>query len=285
MAIEYKGLNTFILLMNARHAGYYRASAISYYYEFKDTYKTLKREIVENLINLNEDQKRGYFEKIKYEFIEGFDVSLGEYSKEMEYNEQLYQGILKKFDISPLPINELGADLMRYINTHQEFYEFMNFEYDHQEIAFMEDQRREKGGGSWFSEFQDFFYTINTQTIFFFLNELTVFIRELEIKYNLVSSYSGSEKDELPNVVTQQDNQKILLLFEIGVIDFLDKKFSLNGNNRRLAQILHPITDINSDTIRKTIEGYKNDTKNNPLNKNEEWLTNTMSALKLKIEK
>ena len=93
------------------------------------------------------------------------------------------------------------------------------------------------------------------------------------------------EEIDYPNIDAQRENQKILLLLTLGVVDFLKETYNIVGNDSKIAQILNTITGINQDTIRQNIRGFKQNTKNNPLNANKEWLANTMSAFKIPLSK
>ena len=89
-------------------------------------------------------------------------------------------------------------------------------------------------------------------------------------------------EDDLPSINPLQENQKVMLLYELGVFDFLLEKYSLNDNYKKLAQIVESFSGIKQETIRQTyraIIGVSYSEKNNPYNnsKNIEFLNNSFN--------
>jgi hypothetical protein len=195
MAIIKDNLNKFIWQIQHRNAGVYRDCANSFYYENKENCNNLKSEIIENLIDLNDAQKLGYFEKIVYEIDKANE---GYSSIEMvEYIENGYKNLLAKYKIDFQPINELCESEMlkvRWLNIARELDDFLTFEYDNKEIRAMELERRENGSSrSWYADFEEIFYLSNSKTVIFFIEEIKKFINELSLKYKLIDFRQNSK--------------------------------------------------------------------------------------------
>ncbi len=93
------------------------------------------------------------------------------------------------------------------------------------------------------------------------------------------------KEQDLASVTPQQENQKVMLLYELGIIDFLKERYQLD-NETKLAQIIESFSGIKQDTIRQTyraIKGTSNREGNNPYNstKNEAFIVNAFNQLGL----
>lgn len=103
---------------------------------------------------------------------------------------------------------------------------------------------------------------------------------------------SISTEPMLGSVIPKQENQKVMLLYELGIFDYLQEKHKLD-NETKLAQIIESFSGIKQDTIRQTyraIIGTSTREANNPYNsvKNNTFLNNAFSefgiARKKKVE-
>ena len=118
-----------------------------------------------------------------------------------------------------------------------------------------------------------------------------LFALETELrKYDLKIENEPISNDLLPTIIVSKENQKVMLLDELGVFDFLIEKHKLEDNHTRLAQIIESFTGIKQDTVRQTfraISGQSGSEKNNPYKqiKNVEFVSNTLSALGVKSTK
>ncbi|MBI9056750.1 MAG: hypothetical protein JEZ01_03155 [Labilibaculum sp.] len=83
--------------------------------------------------------------------------------------------------------------------------------------------------------------------------------------FNEIASLSESEVLEDSN----PDNiGKIVMLHELGILDFLKSKLPNNFSEADLGSLINSFTGINSGTAKRYINGIKNRDKNNPLKKN-----------------
>jgi hypothetical protein len=104
-----------------------------------------------------------------------------------------------------------------------------------------------------------------------------------ELKY-LRGIEGGTEA--IPIAQGVKPGQKLLLLIELGVIDHFKSTYDLNPNYGRMGRILEPLINVNIDTIRKGLSAFYtgNDPRNDPrTDENQQWLTDTMANLKLKV--
>lgn len=98
------------------------------------------------------------------------------------------------------------------------------------------------------------------------LNELLTYIK---------NNFNLNESLELK---FDEDQQKVLYLYKLGVIEYLRK--SQNGiSENKIGEILHPIINVRPDTIRKCIERIRNDSLHPKVT---EAVLNTITQLKIK---
>jgi hypothetical protein len=76
-----------------------------------------------------------------------------------------------------------------------------------------------------------------------------------------------------------------MILYELGIFELLDSKNELKGNSKKISRLIEAITEINSETIRKTYEAIKvreegsaRDNKNDPY-KNKKNITSINGIL------
>lgn len=86
--------------------------------------------------------------------------------------------------------------------------------------------------------------------------------------------------EDLPSINPLKENQKVMLLYELGIFDYLTKEFDLKDNYVKLAQIVESFSGIKQDTIRQTyraIKGVSHSEKNDPYinSKNEDFIINS----------
>ena len=120
--------------------------------------------------------------------------------------------------------------------------------------------------------------------------EIIVSTKSEILKYFPDSPTQETKEPDLPSITPTQENQKVMLLHELGVFDFLIEKHKLKDNYTQLAQIVESFSGIKQDTIRQTyraILGQSLNEKNNPYNKpkNEEFVINSLNAFGLKRTK
>lgn len=83
--------------------------------------------------------------------------------------------------------------------------------------------------------------------------------------FNDIAPVSENEKLEDSN----PDNiGKIVMLHELGILDFLKSKLPNNYSEADLGSLINSFTGINSGTAKRYINSIKNEDKNNPLKKN-----------------
>jgi len=111
-------------------------------------------------------------------------------------------------------------------------------------------------------------------------------IRQIRHKYKVILYQVGIPEEEVDGEnVTLKKNEIVLLLNELGIIQYLKTKYpSANYNDTTLSKIIGAFTSIESDTIRRAIGDLNTGRKNDPY-KNDQNLLNVQSILlKLQIK-
>ncbi|MBN2155278.1 MAG: hypothetical protein JW776_04495 [Candidatus Lokiarchaeota archaeon] len=120
------------------------------------------------------------------------------------------------------------------------------------------------------------------------IEKLKIYSRKLHGYWKeYAREYEGStgSLQTIPNSIAQ----KLMLVYELGIIDHLNERYQLDNNFSRIANILAVVIDSKSETIRKTISALQtgSDPKNNPVHNEDNltWLGSIMGGLKLKLQK
>lgn len=114
-----------------------------------------------------------------------------------------------------------------------------------------------------------------------------VAVRKFEYIRDELCKLNEDADSILIHLTTNKITEKILLIYEFGIIDFLDKRYNLDGNYNKIANMLAPIIDEKPVTIKSYISSLKQpiSNKNNPLTEsNKIAITNILTSLKLPIK-
>lgn len=116
-------------------------------------------------------------------------------------------------------------------------------------------------------------------------------IIELENMKKEIIVFTGDEiKYADMDIDFDGDTQKIGLLIELGIFDYIKEKYQTNSD-AQLCKIIHVISGIPFDNIRKCYQGYKSNKdikrydKNNPFNSEKNITHYKATKIKLGIDK
>lgn len=221
---------------------------------------------IDFIISYLEQKKQNKFSKgyysphITYESYKRFDAIIDKFADEItnniENNQLQYKNLLSR-------VNELKSKLDHCIgiieNNKNEFFmvEMHNpYQYDKE--------------NNWYKLIYDDLISLNNIVLYF----------------NAINDLNHESKTE-PNIDAQNKMQKVLLIIEFGIIDYL--KNECNISETQSFKILGTLTDINYDLIRRYKQGYKQgkDFPNKSNNNNPEtepnriWLTNLLNTYKI----
>lgn len=120
-----------------------------------------------------------------------------------------------------------------------------------------------------------------------FVNNEIAF-RKFEFIQDELSKLDEDVDSNSVHLTTNKITEKILLIYEFGIIDFLDERYNLKGNYNKIANMLALIIDEKPGTIKSYISSLKQpiSNKNNPLTEsNKIAIINILNSLKLPIRK
>jgi hypothetical protein len=180
MEIKYQALDALTYLFQT--SSRYKHGAEAHYYECREDLGYLKNEIMENLISLQDFQKKPYLQNIKHKIYESAGSTLE--ASQLSIISEDYSELLKQFGINEAPINEIieGRDRTDYSSL---FYELVTFDTDDLDDLW-DIEYRELKGQEWVRTYFKLFYCFPYKSIEYTVNQLNKFIKEQEIIYNLI---------------------------------------------------------------------------------------------------
>lgn len=232
----------------------YKHGVESYYYECKDNIKYFKKEILDNLIILQENQKEAYFDKIRYTLNEATNSYLK--VDQFEIVNKDYQELLIQWGFPEIAIDELieKRDSRDYKSL---FFELISFELDGKR-DYWDLEYRETKGDDWVVMYFKVEWALPVKVIEYFINEINKFIEGLSgIKHDFEVK---SNVEKLPNY---NKKEQFVILKEMGFFD--NKSFlELTSSNKEkiLSILLSCHIDYARDLINNNAIKYSKDEKN-----------------------
>lgn len=101
-----------------------------------------------------------------------------------------------------------------------------------------------------------------------------------DFKFNEYAKVDFIEDYKYLDIEFSEDKSKIIMLHELGVIDFLRRQLD-NVSNNKLGEILKPITEVKPDTIAR----YLSRIAKSEISLDSPEVINTLNRLKIKINK
>lgn len=97
-------------------------------------------------------------------------------------------------------------------------------------------------------------------------------IKFLEEKLNQINetnktTVENSGNEVFPDYSEIENPERFVMLYELGIIDYLESKIPIELSERKLALLLSAFTGMNPDNIRSMINGTKNKNHNNKITK------------------
>ena len=113
-----------------------------------------------------------------------------------------------------------------------------------------------------------------------------LYLNFLEKRRNELIGVTTLQEDVMPSITTNSEIQKVLMIYELGIFDYLAEKFKID-NPTKLSQIIESFSGIKQDTIRqpyRAIIGKDPDFRNNPYknSKNVEFIINSFHEFGIK---